>query len=329
MPRHEIVVSAENNHYMVWQAMLFHFSCVKHLGRPPIVVVHKHDEPLLPGFERIRASGGIVQTAPNYRDLNGILYPPRNTAGSLRHVETDADFIVLCDPDMLFLQPLPFDDLTLTGRQVSFDFVGYLAPEADVYQPTLDNVCRAAGLAPEKLRHPVIDGGVPHVIPTVWQQKLSDEWFELMELFPTIGSSHPDAGGGVSPASDTNPHKDWLATMWAVVMAMHRLNLEPVMTGLCVTNCQGDNPLPPLDATGPKMLHFCYGGPGFDKRRFGGPTDSEVAVWNVPPDDGTIGGAIRHQLREARQFYGLSPSSTASHSVCSTQRSALPTREWS
>ena len=309
MPRHEIVVSTENNHYMVWQALLFHFSCVKQLGRPPIVMVHKHDEPLLPGFDLIRTSGGIVQSAPSYRDVNGVLYPPRNTAGSLRHVETDADYIVLCDPDMLFLQPFPFDDLTLTSRQVSFDFVGYLTPEADVYQPTLDNVCRAAGIAPEKLRHPVIDGGVPHVIPTGWQKKLSDEWFELIELFPTINSFRPEAGRDVPSGNDTDPHKDWLATMWAVVMAMHRLDLEPVQTKLCVTNCHGDNPLPPLDAAGPKMLHYCYGTPSFSKREFDTPHHADELVWNVLPADDSISGAIRRQLREARVFYGFTATS--------------------
>ncbi len=307
MPRHEIVVSTENNHYLVWQAMLFHYSCVTHLGRPPIVVVHKHDdEPLLPGFERIRASGGIVQIAPSYRHVRGVLCPPRNTAGSLRHVETDADFIVLCDPDMLFLQPLPFDELTLTSRQVSFDFCGYLDPEAAVYQPVLDETCRAAGIPPEKLRQPVVNGGVPHVIPTVWQTKLSDEWLNLMELFPTIGSTRSETAGVDSPPSGAEPHKDWLATMWAVVMALHQLNLEPVMTTLCVTNCHEDRPMPPLGPTGPKLLHYCYGGPGFEKRLFGNSHNSEEAVWAVPPDDGTISGAIRRQLREAGRFYGIS-----------------------
>ena len=294
MPRHEIVVSTENNHYMVWQAMLFHYSCLKHLGQPPIVMVHKNDEPLLTGFERIRKTGGIVQTAPNYRDFNGVHYPPRNTAGSLRHVETDADYVVLCDPDMLFLQPFPFDELTLTNRQISFDFVGYLEPDAAVYQPALDDVCRRVGLAPKKLRQPVANGGVPHVIPRVWQKSLSDEWFDLMEQFPTI-----------TPADSGVPQKDWLATMWAVVLAMHRLDLEPVLTNLCVTNCHADRPLPPLVADGPKLLHYCYGGPGFDKRRFANTPDAEQAVWNVPPDDGTINGAIRQQLREAREFYRL------------------------
>lgn len=294
MPRHEIVVSTENNHYMVWQAMLFHFSCVKHLGCPPIVMVHKQDESLLPGFERIRATGGIVQVAPSYRDLNGVSYPPRNTAGSLRHVETDADYIVLCDPDMIFLQPLPFHELTLSERQVSFDFCGYLQPDSDVYQPTLDNVCRKAGLDPRQLRQPVVDGGVPHVIPTRWQRPLSETWFELMELFPSI-----QAEGHVQPC------KDWLATMWALVMATHRLKLEPVMTKLCVTNCDEVQPLPTLDADGPKVLHYCYGGPGFDKRRFHQPTDANESVWKVPEEDGSIAGAIRRQLREAREFFDI------------------------
>ena len=44
MPSFDIVVSAENNRYMQWQAMVFHYSCTNVLGRPPIVVVHMDDE---------------------------------------------------------------------------------------------------------------------------------------------------------------------------------------------------------------------------------------------------------------------------------------------
>ncbi|TXT33775.1 MAG: hypothetical protein FD138_1799 [Planctomycetota bacterium] len=293
MPRHEIVVSAENNHYLAWQVMLFHFSCLKHLGQAPIVMVHKLDEPLLPDFERIRETGGRVQTAPNYRDLNGVSYAARNTAGSLRHVETDADYIVLCDPDMIFLQPLPLDKLRLSSRQISFDFCGYLDPDTTVYQPTLDNVCRQVGLDPTKLRQPVVDGGVPHVIPRALQKRLSDTWLELIEEFPTITDE-----AGV-------PQKDWLATMWALVMATHRLGLEPVMTNFCITNCFEDRPLPRLGKNGPRLLHYCYGNDGFNKRHFTTPTDAEDLVWNVPRDNGSTAGAIRHQLREAGKFYGL------------------------
>lgn len=294
MPRHEIVVCTENTHYLVWQTMLFHYSCVTHLGCPPIVVVHQQGEPLLPGFERIRATGGRLQLAPNYRNSHGIYYPPRNTAGSLKHVETDAEYIVLCDSDMLFLQPLPFDELTLSNRQISFDFVGYLQPDAPEHQPTLDNVCRQAGLDLRRLRQPVVDGGVPHVIPTRWQGPLSESWLELMELFPTIGTQE----SGES-------QKTWLTAMWALVMAMHRLKLKPVTTKLCISNHLEDHPLPPLGAAGPKVLHYCYGGPGFNKRTFASPEAADTQVWNVPEDDGSIAGAIRRQLRDARKFYGI------------------------
>lgn len=296
MRRYEVVVSTENNHYMVWQAMLFHYSCLTHLGQPPIVMVHNDGGPLLPGFERIRETGGIIQTAPSYRRLDGVFYPPRNTAGSLRHVQTNADHILLCDPDMIFLQPFQADDLITTDRHLSFDFVGYLDPDHAVYQPALDQVCRRIGFSPEKLRQPVVDGGVPHVIPTACQKRLSDEWFDLMGFFPDIAPASP---GDI-------PRKDWLVTMWALVMAMHRLDLQPVMTRFCVTNCHSDLPMSPLDAAGPKILHYCYGGSGFDKRQFQSAAGADEAVWNVPPDDGTISGTIRRQLREARQFYGLS-----------------------
>lgn len=294
MPRHEIVVSTENTHYLAWQAMLFHYSCVKHLGRPPIIVVHKDDEPLLAGFERIQASGGRIQIAPNYRIENGVHYPPRNTAGTLRHVEADADYLVLCDCDMIFLQSLPFDDLMLTSRQVSFDYVGYLIPDAPQYQPYLDDVCRVVKVSPKKLRSIEINGGVPHVIPAQWQQPLSDAWFELMALFPNEGH-----------ANQVPPQKVWLAATWAIVIAMHRLKLKPVITQLCTSNGNEADPLPPLTATGPKMLHYCYGGSGFQKREYFTQEDVDKNVWAVRRNDGTVAGAIRQQLRDARKFYGL------------------------
>src|SRR5438132_770018 len=96
-PCFQVVVSAENNTYLVWQAMLFHYSCLRYLGHAPIIVVHTDGEPLLPGFACITAAGGVVQTAPNYRRVGGVNYPPRNTAGTLRHVQTDAEYLVLCD----------------------------------------------------------------------------------------------------------------------------------------------------------------------------------------------------------------------------------------
>jgi hypothetical protein len=285
---------------------LFHYSCLRYVGQAPIVVVHKDDAPLLPGFERIAARGGRVQTAPNYRWHGGVHYPPRNTAATLRHVRTQADYLVLCDPDMLFLRPLPWHEGALTSRQVSFDKVSYLDPDSDVYQPALDQTCRSADVDPQRLRAVRVSGGVPHVIPVALQQSLSDQWLHCLELFPTIVPQPGQAGGW-----HDGPHKDWLATMWAVILAVHRLDLEPVMTDWCLYNVEGGTPQPPPGPGGPAMIHYCYGDATFNKRTFGSIEAAQQGVWQVPaPDDasvrdGTVSGTIRRQLYEAREFYGI------------------------
>jgi hypothetical protein len=95
--------------------------------------------------------------------------------------------------------------------------------------------------------------------------------------------------------------------MWAVVLAVHRLGLEPIETDWCISNYDGNALLEP----GPKLIHYCYSGDGFDKHAF----DSEQAamhdVWRVPKDDGTISGAIRGQLRAAGEFYRMVVEFTA------------------
>ncbi len=304
-PRHEIVVSVENNPYLAWQAMLFHYSCVKYEGQTPVVMVHREPgERLQAGFRRLKAAGGDVRTAPDYRRVDGVNYPPRNTAASLRHVETDADYIVLCDPDMIFLRKLPRRQLRLSERQVTFDFIGYLDPNFAAYQPTLDEVCRAAGVDPQRLRQPVVNGGVPHVIPRGLQASLSDEWLAIIERFPTLPPIPPEHVGALTRGCHVGPQKDWLATMWAVVLATHRLGLEPVMSRLATTNFQGDRLLASFEET-PRMIHYCYGEPGFNKHLFEKRQDMERKVWNVAPGDASICGMIRRQLLEARDFYGM------------------------
>jgi hypothetical protein len=303
--RFEIVVSTENNPYMVWQAMLFHSSCVRHLGQAPIVMVHTDGLPLLSGFERIRATGGRIETAPDYRQLHGVNYPPRNTAATLRHVQTDADYIVLCDPDMVFLQPLPWQELSLGSSQISFDFVGYLDANGEVYQPAVDNVCRQAGVDPQRLRNPQYNGGVPHVIPIQHQQALSSLWLELMELFPEVPPCSPEIPGARPRGCHEGPQKDWLCTMWALLIAAERLNLEPHLTHFCLTTQNGDQPLPTVEPGGPCLIHYCYEEAGFRKHQYDTLEAAEQTVWRVPEDDGTVSGNIRSQLRYACDFYGL------------------------
>jgi len=305
MARFQVVVSTENNPYLVWQAMLFHYSCLHYLGHSAIVVVHTDAEPLLPGFQRIVARGGTVQTAPNYRNVGGVNYPPRNTAASLRHVQTDADFLVLCDPDMIFLQPVAFDQALASDRQISFDHVSYMVPEADHSRSNLEHVCPLAGVPLEDILKIPCSGGVPHVVPRQWQQALSDQWLRCQEVFPVISPWTQDMAASASLQCHHGPQKDWLATMWGLVLAVHRLGLESILTHWCTTNYNGTQPLAPDDdGAAPKMLHYCYADAGFNKHAFDNLQAADHTVWQAAPDDGTISGAVRRQLREARLFYG-------------------------
>ncbi len=306
MPRFEIVASASNNSYMAWQAMLFHYTCVRVQKQNPVIVVHKGEEPLLPGFQRIVEAGGVVQTAPDYRSVKGVNYPPRNTAGSLRHVETDADYIVLCDPDVIFLRPLPLEELALSDRQISFDRLSYLNPDHPTFQPGLDDVCRQVGVPPQLLREQQINGGIPHVVPIALQKALSDEWLSCIEMFPTVPAWQEVVAGARSRGCHEGPQKEWMSTMWAIVLALHRLELEPITTDLALLNWEGGAPLQQFDSQKHCLIHYCYGREGFDKHQFDG--DAADAVWRVPPDDGTLNGAIRGQLRSAGGFYEIGQS---------------------
>lgn len=303
---YDIVVSTENNHYMAWQAMLFHASCVRHQKQAPIVMVHMAEgDRLLPGFERIRATGGRIQTAPDYRSVGGVNYPPRNTAASLKHVQTDADTVIVCDPDMVFLQPIPPAAFEFAEHQVTFDAVGYLNPDLDVYQPAVDESSVRAGVDPRGLRNPQFNGGVPHVIARRHQPELSRNWLEIMELFPDVPPAPPEDPGARPRGCHVGPQKDWLCTMWALAMSCLRMGLEPVQTRYCITTQNGGRPLPPLTPSGPFLLHYCYQDHGFGKHSYDTEEAAMRTVWHLPDDDGTVCGNIRGQLHEACQFFGI------------------------
>lgn len=298
----DVVASTENTPYMMWQAMLFHFSCVKHLGQAPTIVVHHDGEPLLWGFESIARQGGRVQAAPNYRIHKGVDYSPRNTAGSLKHLKTSADYIFLCDPDMIFLRPISFEDFRLRDDQISFDKVDYLVPKKAEFSGTLDAICERAGVPYQTLIDRPVSGGVPHMIPRSQQHAVSDDWLDSMEFFPTF-----DYGPEIEPPKELRsvPQQYWVTTMWALVLTAHRLRLEPVMTQHCLLNYWGNSPLPPASPTGPSMIHYCYSHQGFNKRDQYSAAAADKTVWDQRPDDGSISGAICGQLREAREYYGI------------------------
>lgn len=304
MPEFEIVASAENNAYMEWQAMLFHYSCVTFQRQVPIIMVHKGNEPLRPGFELIIARGGNVQPTTNERNRYDVVYPPRNSAVALQTVRTDAEFVVLCDADMIFLKPLPPESLRLAGRTISFDRIGFLNPDNPVYQPDIDDVFRANGIDPAVLRNPVIDGAVPHVVPAELRAALGEEWLRCMDLFPILfEGERPDV---THKRYADWPYRCYLASMWAIIMAKHKLALEHVETHLSMTNFHGGERLPAESESSACLLHYAYGTPGFNKRSFRGDRDvTDLEMWNTAEDDGTVDGQLRRQARDAGRFFGL------------------------
>jgi hypothetical protein len=144
------------------------------------------------------------------------------------------------------------------------------------------------------------------MIPRVLQQSASQDWFDAMELFPTF-----DLGPEFERPKELRrvPHQYWTTTMWALVLTVHRLRLDPVLTRHCILNYYGSAPLPQNGSDGPAMLHYCYSNEGFDKRLYFDATAAQSTVWNLPPNDGTISGAIRGQLREARDYFNIKPDS--------------------
>lgn len=293
-PQFDYVVSAENNYYVAWQAMLFHYSCLKHTGRAPIIVVHGDEPELLPPFRLIAEREGRIQRAPNYRN-RGLEYPPRNSAGSLQCVESDANYLVLCDPDMVFLRSPHLERCVLAPHQVSFDAVGYLYV-VDDNRLMLTQACRLAKVPLAELENHPLSGGVPHIVPRGLQAPLSREWLQAMDFFEPPGKNLPLVGESQSR---------WLISMWAMVLAVHRLGLEPKLTEFCVTNFDQSDPRPQLGKVGPVLVHYCYGDAEFNKRKFSTADDVRGAVWQSSAKINLANAVVCKQLKQAATFYGL------------------------
>jgi hypothetical protein len=290
----ELVVSAENNPYMAWQALVFHFTCLKHLARSPIIVVHDDEPKLHPLYARLCDHGGRVQQAPGYREAGGPLYPPRNSPATLRHVEVDENtrFIVLCDPDMVVLRPWPLEDLALEPDEISLDSVSYLIPE-DQARPRLESIYAGQGVDLAEVDRRPFPGGVPHLIPISQKEPLSAEWLRLIDVFLRDFESD---------LSCTIPT---LASMWALDLAIRRLKLRPVLTRYTINNFNGRQPLPRCPGSDAALLHYCYGDDAFDKRDF--MQESQIRdVWNTRADPGTIHEALCAEIRAAGAHFGLS-----------------------
>ncbi len=289
----DLVVSAENTCYMAWQCMLFQASCQTHLGRTPTFVVHGDDDSLVDGFVRIARQGGRVQRAPNFRD-RGSSYPPRNAIHSLDLVHSDADYLALFDPDMVFLQPIDFDGLAqqLAPEEITLDRVGYLNLERG-YQEPIRRICQSAGIDFAAVAQQPPSGGVPHLVPNRLRHRLCRAWLSLTDQCrEALARAH----GADSSAA-------WVAVMWGLVLAIRQLGLKPRLTDFCISNA--GNPALPTAPHTPAMVHYCYCHETWSKRRFLGSADACDAVWTSTAPPGTVNGAICQQLAWAARYFGI------------------------
>jgi hypothetical protein len=273
--RHLIVVSAENNPYMAWQSKLFHFSCLSRLKQVPVIVAHETSSPALHrDFQEIIEAGGCVLRAESYKlSSQGDSYPPRNTPGTLLRATEEFgngyEFMVLCDPDMIFTRPLKFPE-TLSG-----DFCSYINFDRDFVEPArsaLDISRVAVDEQKEALRC-----GIPYVIPVSVAPTLAETWLEAIDAF--------------------TPRK-WEDVMYAFGLAAVKLGLQVELTHAAQSNYWPDALLQ-MD-----VVHYCYGDATWSKRHYFR-AEQARGVWQPAAEApvGTVLGEILKQIREAEKFY--------------------------
>lgn len=289
---YDIVVSSDNNDYLAWQCMLFHHSCITHLGQAPIIVVHGDGGPLVRGYRLLKEKGGLIQRLPSMTSAGSITYPPRNMWATLKGVETSAENIIFCDPDFIFLRPIDFAAIVarLDGKAITLDHVSYMTV-GEHNRPVLEAVCKKAWISTRHLDELKVSGGSPLIVPTRLRRRLAREWANLTEEYLQAGFQHH--GGMTSEV--------WIAAMWGLVLGAFRIDVPITLTRWCVNNQAGLT----VDLGNRHIVHYCYGDEVFDKRRFGTAEASLKTVWKTQAPEGTVNGAIAKALHAAAEFYGL------------------------
>ena len=273
--QHLIAVSAENNPYMAWQSKLFHFSCLSRLQESPVIVVHETGEELLHrDFQDIVKAGGRVVRAQSYKlSARGDSYRPRNTPGTLLSVVEEFgaqhQFIVLCDPDMIFARGVEFPE-TLTG-----DFCSYINFDRDFVEGARRALSIPRSLIDEQKES--LRCGVPYVIPVNAARSLGEAWLEAIDAFPA---------------------RKWEDVMYAFGLAALKLGLKVELTRMAQSNYWPDAILK-MD-----VVHYCYGDAVWNKRHYFREAQARN-VWQplVETPAGTILGEILKQIGEAEKFY--------------------------
>jgi hypothetical protein len=272
--RDAIIVSAENNPYMAWQAKLLHCSCLRRLKQAPTFIVHDTGGELHPGFRDILKTGGSVFVAPNYKATrHGDEYTPKNLAGTLMHASSlcagRGTHLVLCDPDMNFVRPPLFPE-TLSG-----DYCSYI----NFRQGFVETAVEAFGVSPDAVaaREEGLRCGGPYVVPAADAGRLAEAWIEAVDSFPP---------------------RTWEDVMYAFGLASVKLGMPITLTRMVQSNYQPD------EALQGDVIHYCYGNEVWSKRHYFTEEQSRL-VWEprVSAPRATVLGEILAQIDEAREFY--------------------------
>ena len=276
---HRVVVSTENNPYAAWQTKLFHYSCLTRLGQSPVVIVHESARAEWhPDFHDLVRAGAVVRRAPSYRRSPTDDYPPPNTAGTLIHAaelcDAGDEFIVLCDPDMIFARPPSFP------RTLSGDYYPYMM---DYGRAEVREAAARLGVTDRMIeaQREELLCGVPYVIPVADAVRVGRAWLEAINSFDA-----PQRGD----------------MMHAFGLAVLKLGMRVTLTHLIDHNYWQTEPLTR------DVVHYCYGDAAWDKRHYFYESQAP-RVWEAEGDapPGSVLSEILNQLREAREFYRPSP----------------------
>lgn len=245
-----------------------------------------HRQVVGPAATLARQDITAARSAPSYRLSLDDDYPPRNTAGTLLHaadlLRGSDDFIVLCDPDMIFASRPGFPEI------LSGDHYPYMM---DYNGAEVRRVAAGLGIdleAPDAQKDELCCG-VPYVIPVADARRLGEAWPEAINRFT------------VTERADI----------------MHAFGLAAVKLGMRITLTHMiDHNYWQTEAPKREVLHYCYGDETWDKRHYFY-EERAREVWEAqataPP--GSILAEILTQIREARAFYQtpefFSPASPA------------------
>jgi hypothetical protein len=282
---YEIVVSAENNAYLLWQCLLFHANCMEVQGVAPCFMVHGSGA-LLPGFQELSRLGGRVLAAPNYRATANLDYPPRNTPGSLLEVEHDREWTLLCDPDMLLVRKLPTDAASLSGgAALSWESSSFM--QAEPIRAWLTGACHQQGIDPERVARHRLGGSVPHLVHRDLRKSFAARWLAATDALIDVGVRTNDM--------------HWVASMWGFALATWELDVPVALTSFTQTSYLGsETPATALEAP---LLHYSYGDHLFHKHNHC-TTPTAPGAWQVNPVEGpSVTAWLLRRIARARAWY--------------------------